>query len=58
MMLVTIMLQAMNVDDRTELLGGMQANAPAEKFAGVWGLARTVLSPSDFVQVGGRLGLS
>jgi hypothetical protein len=53
-----IMLQSMNVDDRTELLGAMYANAPTEKFAGVWGLARTVLSPADFAQVGARLGLS
>jgi hemerythrin HHE cation binding domain-containing protein len=53
-----IMLQSMNVDDRTELLGGMYANAPAEKFAGVWGLTRTVLSPADFAQVASRLGLS
>jgi len=53
-----IMLQSMNVDDRTELLGGMYANAPTEKFAGVWGLTRTVLSPADFAQVAARLGLS
>ena len=53
-----IMLQSMNVDDRTEFLGGMYAGAPAEKFAGVWGLTRTVLTPADFAQVAARLGLS
>jgi hypothetical protein len=53
-----IMLQSMNIDDRTEFLGGMHAHAPADKFAGVWGLARTVLSPSDFARLGARLDLS
>ena len=38
---------AMNVDDRTELLGGMQQGAPAEVFAGIWGLAGSVLPPAD-----------
>ncbi len=36
---LAIMLPAMNNDDRTELLGGMQAGAPPEVFAGVWSLA-------------------
>ena len=36
---LALMLPAMNIDDRTELLGGMQAGAPPEVFAGVWGLA-------------------
>ena len=48
----------MNVDDRTELLGGMQAGAPAEVFAGVWGLADSVLPPADLAALATRLGLS
>ena len=44
---LAVMLPAMNVDDRAELLGGMQAGAPAEVFAEVWGLACSVLHPQD-----------
>lgn len=51
------MLPAMNIDDRAELLGGMQAGAPPEVFAGVVGLARSVLVPDDFDAVSRRLGL-
>ena len=51
------MLPAMNVDDRTELLGGMQAGAPAEVFAEFWGLACSVLHPQDPDAVVRRLGL-
>lgn len=54
---LALMLPAMNVDDRTELLGGMRAEAPAEVFAGVWGLAGSVLDPSDLAAVAGRLGI-
>ncbi|MET0326506.1 MAG: hemerythrin domain-containing protein [Ilumatobacteraceae bacterium] len=54
---LTMMLPAMNVDDRTELLGGMQATAPAEAFDAVVDLARSVLVPSDFVAVARRLEL-
>jgi len=55
---LALMLPAMNVDDRTELLGGMQAGAPAEVFAGVWGLADSVLPPADLAALATRLGLS
>jgi hypothetical protein len=54
---LALMLPAMNVDDRTELLGGMQQGAPAEVFNGVWGLAKSVLSPADVLALGRRLGL-
>lgn len=54
---LSLMLPAMNVDDRTELLGGMQAEAPAEVFQGVWGLAQSVLTPCDVAAVATRLGL-
>jgi hypothetical protein len=52
---LALMLPAMNVDDRAELLGGMQADVPAEVFAGVWSLASSVLSPSDVSALGARL---
>ena len=55
---LALMLPAMNLEDRTELLGGMRAGAPAEVFAGVWGLAGSVLAPADLAAVGARLGLS
>ncbi len=55
---LAVMLPAMNIDDRTELLGGMQAGAPPEVFAGVWGLAGSVLDAADLSPLGSRLGLS
>ena len=54
---LALMLPAMNVDDRTELLGGMRADAPAEAFAGVWGLAGSLLTPADMAALGVRLGI-
>jgi hypothetical protein len=54
---LAIMLPAMNVDDRAELLGGIQAGAPAEAFAGVWSLAGSVLPPRDVEVLATRLGL-
>ncbi|HMQ27259.1 MAG TPA: hypothetical protein PKA98_14805, partial [Acidimicrobiales bacterium] len=54
---LAVMLPAMDVDDRTELLGGMRASAPAEAFEGVWALAGTVLTPADHAALGARLGV-
>ncbi len=54
---LALMLPAMNVDDRAELLGGMQAATPAETFAAVWGLAGSVLDQADHAKLGVRLGL-
>ena len=54
---LALMLPAMNLDDRAEMLGGMRANAPAEVFQGVWGLAGSVLEPCDHAALGRRLGL-
>jgi hypothetical protein len=54
---LAVMLPAMNIDDRAELLAGMQANAPADVFAGVWGLTGTVLNPPDYTALGTRLGV-
>jgi len=56
-MSLAVMLPAMNVDDRAELLGGMQAGAPAEVFQGVWGLAASVLECRDVEALAARLGL-
>jgi len=55
---LSVMLPAMNVDDRTELLGGMQAGAPSAVFAGVWSLAKSVLAPADVSALARRLGIS
>lgn len=55
---LTLMLPAMNVDDRTEMLGGMQASAPAPAFDGIVSLTRSVLQPADFAAVSARLGLA
>ena len=55
---LALMLPAMNIDGRTELLGGMRAGAPAEVFDGVWSLAGSVLDPTRPGRAGaGRLGL-
>ena len=54
---LALMLPAMNLDDRADLLGGMRANAPAEVFQGVWGLAGSVLDPRDVTALAQRLCL-
>jgi hypothetical protein len=54
---LALMLPAMNVDGRTELLGGMKAGAPSEVFEGVWSLAGSVLEPTDLTAVARRLGM-
>lgn len=54
---LALMLPAMNLDDRVELLGGMRAEAPPEVFQGVWGLAGTVLADGDRAALADRLGL-
>jgi hypothetical protein len=54
---LSMMLPALNVDDRTELLGGMRATVPAPVFEGVWGLAGSVLRPADHAAVAERLGI-
>ena len=54
---LAFMVPAMNVEDRTELLGGMQAGAPPEVFAQVWGLVRTLLRPAEVKALAARLGV-
>jgi hypothetical protein len=53
---LAIMLPALNVDDRAELLGGMQHEAPPAVFDAVWGLTQSVLTPADFRAVASRVG--
>jgi hypothetical protein len=52
-----LMMQQMNVDDRTELLGGMKMGAPPEVFAGLSGVVRNALAPEDWNPVAARLGI-
>lgn len=52
---LSFMLPAMNVDDRTELLGGVRAAAPPEAFEATMGLARSVLRPEDFRALAERM---
>jgi hypothetical protein len=54
---LAVMLPAMNVEDRTELLDGIRSGAPAEAFAGIWALTQSVLDAPDVVALAGRLGL-
>jgi len=54
---LSIMVPAMNVDDQTELFGGMQAGAPPEVFAGALGLAQSVLEPERYEALAHRLGV-
>jgi hypothetical protein len=54
---LSLMIPAMNVDDRTAMLGGMRASAPAEAFEGVWSLVRSVLEPTDVEALARRLDL-
>jgi hypothetical protein len=53
---LSIMLPAMNVDDRAEALGAMKQGAPAEVFGAVWSLTRSVLTPADVRAVAARIG--
>ena len=54
---LAFMLPAMNVDDRTEMLGGMRMAAPPEAFEAVVSLAAVVLTPGDYTALAARLGL-
>jgi hypothetical protein len=53
---LSIMLPAMNVDDRAEALGAMKQGAPTEVFGAVWSLTRSVLTPADVRAVAARIG--
>jgi hypothetical protein len=53
---LAVMIPAMNVDDRSELLAGMQHGAPPEAFDSVWGLTQSVLTAADARALATRLG--
>lgn len=55
---LAVMFPAMNVEDRTEMLGGMQVTAPPEAFAGVVSLLRSVLPAHEANAVTARLGVA
>jgi hypothetical protein len=55
---LALMVPAMNLDDRAEMLGGMEHDAPPEAFATVWSLIRSVLPAADFRALAGRLSRS
>jgi hypothetical protein len=54
---ISVMVPAMNLDERTNMLGGMQAGAPAEIFELFRSSAEAALFPSDYEAVAARLGL-
>jgi hypothetical protein len=53
---LSIMVPAMNIDDQSELVGAVRASVPPEVFAGVMGLAESVLEPVRFDALTRRLG--
>jgi hypothetical protein len=55
---LSIMLPAMNIDDRAELLGGMRAGAPPEAFGSMWNLVGSVLTQCEYAALAERLDLS
>jgi hypothetical protein len=54
---LTFMLPAMNIDERTTMLGQMHTNVPADAFANFWSIANDVLEPADVQAVACRIGL-
>jgi AcrR family transcriptional regulator len=54
---VSIMLPAMNVEERTQMFAGLKANAPREVLDGMCELASGVLASSDWSAVRTRVGL-
>lgn len=54
---MAVMLPAMNPDERTAMLGGMHAGAPAEVFGLFRAAAESALPAEDFALVAARIGL-
>jgi len=54
---LALMIPAINVEDRVEMLEGIKADAPPEAFEGVWALAGAVLAADDHRALGLRLGI-
>jgi hypothetical protein len=52
---MALMLPAMNLDERFELLAGMRRGAPPEVFAGMSQLASQVLAARDWQALSARL---
>jgi hypothetical protein len=50
------MIPAMNIDERTTLLSGIEASAPPEAYKGVTDLAQRVLNPEDWTKLNRRIG--
>jgi iron-sulfur cluster repair protein YtfE (RIC family) len=55
MLNLSIMIPAMNIDERTILLKGIKASAPPEAYKGVTALAQRVLSPEEWDELKGHL---
>ena len=55
---LALMLPAMNLEDRFDLLSGMRSTAPAEAFASVVDLARSVLRADDYRALAHRLDVA
>ena len=55
---LSIIIPALNIDERSEMLGEMQRFAPVEVFQGVCQLSATLLSANDWTTLQSRLGLS
>jgi hypothetical protein len=55
---ITVMVPAMNADERTNMLGGMRAGAPAEIFELFRATAEAALTPAAYGTVATRLGLA
>jgi hypothetical protein len=51
-----IMVASMNIEDQSELFGAARMSAPPEVFAGMMGLAGSVLEPARFDALTRRLG--
>jgi hypothetical protein len=54
---LSVMLPAMNLQERTAMLSGMKQAAPPEAFQGVVGLAEQVLAADDFAALRENVGL-
>jgi hypothetical protein len=52
---LSLMLPAMNIEDRSEMLAGMKHGAPPQVVAGVQALAQSVLAPSDYAALAVRV---
>jgi hypothetical protein len=55
---MAVMLPAMTPDERTDMLGGMQAGAPAEIFELFRSAAETILSADEYAVIAARIGVA